>query len=115
VIVEDLAMSFAAVFAYEVDGASAQAFEAAYGADGEWARFFAGGEGHLGTELWRAADDSPRRYLVIDRWRSAAAYEAFLHAHEAEYRSRSEAARPLYLRETSLGQFHDSADQEPAP
>ena len=43
----------AAVFAYEVEPAGAAAFEAVYGADGEWARYFRGADGYLGTELWR--------------------------------------------------------------
>ena len=98
-------MSFAAVFSYEVDRACADAFEDLYGPDGEWARFFARDEGYAGTELWCARDESPRRYLVIDRWRSRAAYEGFLRTEEGEYRRRSESAERLYLRETPLGRF----------
>lgn len=98
-------MSFAAMFVYEVDPASAEAFEAAYGPDGEWVRFFGLGDGYAGTELWCAPEERPRRYIVIDRWRSEAAYEAFLRAHEREYRRRSEAAEALYDRETSLGRW----------
>jgi hypothetical protein len=44
-------VSLAAVFHYEVDPAGAAAFEAVYGSTGEWARWFAGAEGYLGTEL----------------------------------------------------------------
>jgi hypothetical protein len=36
-------VSLAAVFEYEVELAGAEAFEAVYGSDGEWARFFAPG------------------------------------------------------------------------
>jgi heme-degrading monooxygenase HmoA len=90
------------VFAYEVDTAATAAFEAAYGPDGEWARFFRAGDGYLGTDLWRA--DSGR-YLLVDRWRSGEAYAAFLAASEAEYRRRSAAAEALYRSETPLGQF----------
>jgi hypothetical protein len=43
-------VSFLAVFVYEVDSATVPAFEAAYGPDGEWARFFAHGDGYAGTE-----------------------------------------------------------------
>ena len=96
---------FAAVFAYEVHAETAEAFEAAYGADGEWARFFRGGEGYLGTDLWCSAGEEPRRYLLVDRWRSENAYTAFLAAHEEEYRHRSRAAEPLYRRETAIGRF----------
>jgi heme-degrading monooxygenase HmoA len=94
-------MSFAAVFAYEVDPAEAGRFEAVYGPDGEWARFFSGADGYLGTELLR----SPPRYLVIDRWRSAAAYDAFIGAHASEYRRRNDAAASLYRSEEVVGRF----------
>jgi heme-degrading monooxygenase HmoA len=95
-------MSFAALFLYEVEPTSVEAFEAAYGSDGTWARFFAAGDGYAGTELWRAPAG---RYVVIDRWRSEAAYEAFLSAHADEYRRRNAAAGRLYLSERVLGRF----------
>jgi uncharacterized protein len=90
---------FCAVFSYEVSDPAA--FESAYGADGEWARFFRRGEGYLGTELLAAAP----RYLLIDRWTSREAYEAFLSAHREEYERRSAAAEGLYLREERIGDF----------
>ncbi|MDP9284148.1 MAG: antibiotic biosynthesis monooxygenase, partial [Actinomycetota bacterium] len=84
-------MSLAAVFEYEVELAGAEAFEAVYGSDGEWARFFAPGDGYLGTELLRLSGGETVHYLVIDRWRSASAYDAFLAAHADAYASRNEA------------------------
>jgi heme-degrading monooxygenase HmoA len=96
-------MAFAAVFEYEVDPANAHAFEAAYGADGDWARFFRTGEGYLGTDLWRAAGGTS--YLLIDRWRSAADYVAFLAGRGEEYRRRSDSAESLYRSERALGRF----------
>lgn len=92
----------AAVFAYDVDPAAAAAFEAVYGADGEWARYFRGADGYVATELWRGVDG---RYLVIDRWRSAADYDAFLLAHVDEYRRRNRAAAALYRSEQVVGRF----------
>jgi len=40
-------------------------FEAAYGDDGTWVRFFRSGRGFLGSELMRGSDGT---YLTIDRW-----------------------------------------------
>ena len=100
-------MSLAAVFEYEVDPAGAEAFEAVYGSDGEWARYFAGAEGYLGTELLRG---DAGRYLVIDRWRSEADYDAFLAAQAGEYGSRNRAAARLWLRERVVGRF-ETADR----
>jgi heme-degrading monooxygenase HmoA len=93
--------AFAAVFRYEIDPGGREAFEAVYGSDGEWARFFAPGDGYLGTELLR----SDERYLLIDRWRSRAAYEAFVAEHADEYARRNEQARPLWRREEDVGRF----------
>ena len=95
-------MSLAVVFEYEVDPAGAEAFEAVYGSDGEWARSFPGAQGYRGTELLRAAGG---HYLVIDRWDSEAAYDAFLTAHADEYASRNQDAARLWLRERPVGRF----------
>lgn len=89
------------MFLYEVEPAAAEAFEAVYGSDGEWARFFQRSDGYEGTELWRRAD----RYLVIDRWRSEAAYEDFLRANADEYRHRSRQTTRLYVSEQPLGRY----------
>jgi heme-degrading monooxygenase HmoA len=94
-------MSFAAVFTYEVDPDGVDAFEAVYGPDGEWARYFRAGEGYLGTELLRRGSS----YVVIDRWRSEAAYDAFLAAAGDEYRRRNDAAAALWSEEQVLGRF----------
>jgi heme-degrading monooxygenase HmoA len=95
-------MSLAVVFEYEVDPAGVAAFEAVYGSDGEWARYFAGAEGYRGTEMLRSAGG---RYLVIDRWDSEADYDAFLAAQADEYGARNQAATRLWLREQALGRF----------
>jgi heme-degrading monooxygenase HmoA len=95
-------VSFAAVFLYEVDPGSVGAFEAVYGPGGDWARMFAAGDGYLGTELWRADDG---RYLVMDRWRSAADYDAFLAAHASEPGAPTAPPPRLWRREQVLGRF----------
>ena len=76
-------MVFCAVFRYSAS--DRPAFERAYGPDGDWAAFFRGGIGYMGTELLASDDD----YLLIDRWTSEAAYEAFLAEHREEYERRS--------------------------
>ena len=88
---------FCAVFSYEV--AERAAFERAYGPEGTWAQFFRLGEGYLGTELLR----SDERYLLLDRWTSREAYEAFLAAHREENERRSAEAEALLVREERVG------------
>jgi heme-degrading monooxygenase HmoA len=92
------------VYEYQVEPARVARFEGLYGPDGQWARFFRGGAGYLGTELLRDST-RPGRYLVIDRWISAEAAARFLADRAEEYERRTTDTANLYLREVRLGAF----------
>jgi len=92
----------ALVFSYDVRNAAE--FEAAYGAGGEWAEFFRQGRGYIGTELLRDVE-TPGRYLVVDRWDSAEAYNAFVAEHRDAYMRRVDDMRFHYDQELRLGTF----------
>jgi len=92
----------ALVFSYEVHDAAE--FERVYRADGEWAEFFRQGRGYIGTELLRDVE-APGRYLVIDRWESADAYNAFVAEHRESYMERVDATRFRYDSELRFGTF----------
>ena len=92
----------ALVFSYEVHDAAE--FERVYGTDGDWAEFFREGRGYIGTELLRDAETTGR-YLVIDRWESADAYNAFVAERREEYIERVDATRFLYDSELRFGTF----------
>src|SRR5207253_4663612 len=77
----------ALVFSYEARDPGE--FERVYGPEGDWAQFFRSGRGYVGTELLRDLEN-PGRYLVVDRWDSAEAYNAFVAAHRDEYVRRSD-------------------------
>jgi heme-degrading monooxygenase HmoA len=94
----------ALVFSYEVREPAA--FERAYGADGEWAEFFRQGSGYVGTELLRDVE-LPTRYMVIDRWESADAYNAFAAEHRDEYMRRVDDTRFFYVQELRFGTFEN--------
>jgi heme-degrading monooxygenase HmoA len=94
----------ALVFRY--DARDPAEFEAAYGSDGDWARFFREGAGYIGTELLRDVEE-PDRYIVIDRWESPEAYTTFLAKHADEYLRRSDEARFYYLQELRMGTFEN--------
>ena len=94
----------ALVFSYEVRDAGA--FEQAYGADGEWAQFFRGVAGYVGTELLRDVE-TPGRYLVIDRWESAEAYNVFAAEHRDEYMRQVDETGFLYEQELRFGTFEN--------
>jgi heme-degrading monooxygenase HmoA len=101
----------ALVFRYEVREPGT--FERVYGPNGDWAAFFRLGAGYIGTELLRDVEE-PDRYMVIDRWESADAYNAFLGNHQAEYLRRADEARLHYLQELRFGTFENVWDEDPA-
>ena len=92
----------ALVFSYEARDAAE--FERAYGPEGEWAQFFRGGRGYIGTELLRDLEN-PGRYLVIDRWESAEAYNAFVAAEREAYMRRSDESAFHHDQELRFGTF----------
>jgi heme-degrading monooxygenase HmoA len=83
---------------------AAERFEEVYGPEGLWARFFAQGEGYVGTELNRDLKD-PRRYLTLDLWVSKAAYDKFRADHAAEYQAIDAQCEALTEHEAELGRF----------
>jgi heme-degrading monooxygenase HmoA len=97
----------ALVFSYEVRDAAE--FERVYGPAGEWAEFFRQGRGYVGTELLRDVE-SPSRYLVIDRWDSADAYNSFVGERREEYMTRVDATRFHFDSELRLGTFESIWD-----
>jgi heme-degrading monooxygenase HmoA len=94
----------ALVFSYEVREPAE--FESAYGPKGEWATFFAGARGYIGTELLRDVE-VPSRYLVVDRWESAEAYNAFVSANREQYMRRVDETGYLYDQELRFGTFEN--------
>jgi heme-degrading monooxygenase HmoA len=92
------------VFSYEAR--NAEQFERVYGPEGEWAEFFRRGHGYVGTELLRDAETSGR-YLVIDRWESAEAYNAFAAEHREEFIARVDDTRAYYDQELRFGTFEN--------
>jgi heme-degrading monooxygenase HmoA len=94
----------ALVFSYEVRDAGA--FERAYGAGGEWDEFFRTANGYIGTELLRDVEQ-PGRYLVIDRWESAEAYNAFANERRDDYMRRVDDTRFYYDQELRFGTFEN--------
>ena len=94
----------ALVFAYETE--DAPQFEEVYGSNGAWAAFFRDGPGFVGTELLRDVEQAGR-YLVVDRWESAEAYNRFVESHREEYMRRVDETAFLYRQELRLGTFEN--------
>jgi heme-degrading monooxygenase HmoA len=92
------------VFSY--DARDPEEFERVYGPDGEWAAFFRGAAGYVGTELLRDLEVSGR-YLVLDRWESREAYQAFVEANRDEYMRRVDETAFHHEQELRLGTFEN--------
>src|SRR5438270_13747396 len=92
------------VFSYEAR--DPEEFERVYGPGGEWAQFFRAGAGYVGTELLRDVE-LPGRYLVLDRWETPGAYQAFIEANREEYMRRVDETAFHYAQELPLGTFEN--------
>jgi heme-degrading monooxygenase HmoA len=92
------------VFSY--DARDPEEFERVYGPDGEWAAFFRGAAGYVATELLRDLE-VPGRYLVLDRWESREAYQAFVEANRDEYIRRVDETAFHHEQELRLGTFEN--------
>ena len=84
-------------------GAEAE-FERAYGPDGAWVRLFSGDPAYGWTKLVRDVGQ-PRRYLTLDYWASAAAYESFKRNHVAQYGEIDRQCEKLTANEKEIGRF----------
>ena len=94
----------ALVFTYETDDPAG--FEEVYGNGGSWAAFFSTGTGYVGTELLRDVEQAGR-YVIVDRWESAEAYNRFVEEHRGEYMRRVDETAYLYRQELRLGTFEN--------
>lgn len=100
---------FVRVWAFRPRSGREQEFEAAFGPHGSWAELFQRGSGFLGTELHRDTRDSAS-YLTIDRWVTAADFDAFMVSHRAEYDELDLALAALTELEASIGDFETLTD-----
>jgi heme-degrading monooxygenase HmoA len=94
---------FIVIWEYDVRPGMHEAFEALYGADGDWATLFGEHAGFIGTELLRG--DRPNRYLSIDRWKTEQAYDAFLASASERYARIDAMGDALTLDERRIGRF----------
>ncbi|MDB4954581.1 MAG: hypothetical protein JWO36_2150 [Myxococcales bacterium] len=97
-------MSLTIFWQYDVKPDAVEQFERIYGSVGDWAELFGRAPGYLGTELHRDVA-TPRRYIVLDRWRSAAAFEKFRAQFNSEYAALDRACTVLSERELPLGTY----------
>ena len=95
---------FVVIWQFEVAQNKIAEFEAAYGADGAWAKLFRTSPHYLGTELLRDAY-IPGSYVTIDRWKNEEAFRAFRRQHDHAYEVLDRACDALTSRETRIGAY----------
>ena len=94
------------VWEFQVPPAAEAEFRRHYGPTGSWVDLFRRSPGHIETLLLRDAA-TPGRYVTIDRWESAASYEAFRERFAAEYAALDARCEKLTTREVRLGSFDE--------
>lgn len=92
------------VWEFEVQSGAERRFETMYGPGGAWVSIFSRDPGWVGTELLRDTEN-PQRYLTIDRWHSAGAYDRFLAAAGLDYQQIDRAGEELTVTEHLVGRF----------
>ncbi|HEU4365429.1 MAG TPA: antibiotic biosynthesis monooxygenase family protein [Candidatus Krumholzibacteria bacterium] len=97
-------MTFVRIWRFRAAPGRAGAFEAAYGANGDWARLFSRAAGYLGTELLRAVYDG-ESYLTIDRWESQESWDRFRGEHASEYDELDRRCEKLTIEEEQVGDY----------
>lgn len=80
------------------------AFEAAYGPEGIWAKLFRTAEGFIETLLLKDGEVAGR-YLTVDRWTSAEAFEAFRRDRKQDYERLDRELEGLCAEERRIGAF----------
>jgi 8-oxo-dGTP pyrophosphatase MutT (NUDIX family) len=79
-------------------------FEAAYGPDGDWARFFRRDPAYIRTDVLQGSDG---RYVTLDRWTSRAAFEAFREREREAYAALDRRMEALTRHEAPIGAFDE--------
>ena len=77
-----------------------------YGPEGTWVQLFRQAPGFMET-LFLKDSESPRRYVTLDRWRSAAEYQTFRTRFTRQYQKLDEVCGGLTISETYLGTFSE--------
>ena len=92
------------VWQFTVERRNVDAFVAAYGPTGDWARLFGRAQGFRGTTLLRDAAD-PLRYVTLDRWDSLQDFERFREEFGSAYVEMDARFERLTSAEQLIGRF----------
>ena len=91
------------VWEFEPQAGQEPAFERSYASDGDWAALLGRSSEFRGTELLRSV--AGQRYVTVDRWTSADAFDAFRDRWRADYEALDRQCDTLTRREALIGRF----------
>lgn len=92
------------VWEFRVPQGKEAEFERHYGPEGTWVQLFRKAPEFIRTELLRDPD-LRGRYLTVDCWTDAGAYDRFKQTFAAEYKTIDQQMESLTRSETKLGAF----------
>ncbi|HJS90571.1 MAG TPA: antibiotic biosynthesis monooxygenase family protein [Steroidobacteraceae bacterium] len=95
------------VWEFKVEPDRNQEFQRHYGQEGSWVRLFRQAPGYIQTFLLQDSADR-RRFITIDRWQSAEAYQSFRAAYAKDYAELDGRCEALTASETYIGGFDES-------
>jgi hypothetical protein len=97
---------FSLVWEFVVRSDQIAVFEDSYGPTGSWVALFRKSSGFLGSILLRDSENS-RRYLTIDRWKTAAQHAGMHRKFATEYAALDRDCAVLTETERCIGAFED--------
>lgn len=92
------------IWEYRVSQEHQESFEKFYGAEGDWAMLFGQSAEFRGTILLRDRAVEGR-YLTIDSWSEASAFERFMERYGAEYKALDVRCEEWTAYEMKVGAF----------
>jgi heme-degrading monooxygenase HmoA len=97
---------FSLVWEFVVHSDKIDEFENSYGPGGSWVSLFRKSPGFLGSWLLRDSENS-RRFLTIDRWKTAAHHAGMHREFATEYAALDRDCAALTEIERCIGAFED--------
>ncbi|HJZ49631.1 MAG TPA: antibiotic biosynthesis monooxygenase [Roseiflexaceae bacterium] len=97
-------MTYIIIWQYDIVPSARDIFERIYQGDGDWAALFRQSADYLSTQLLRDLAQ-PDRYMTLDYWRTAGAFEAFRQGYSAAYEELDRRCAELTVTEVLVGSF----------
>jgi heme-degrading monooxygenase HmoA len=105
----DFDMSYVCLWEFQVAPGSENRFVEYYDAGGAWVSLFREADGFVDTQLLKDTEH-PYRYVTVDRWTSASAYEVFRKRFAEQYAELDRLCENFTVSERLIGTFDDASE-----